>query len=213
MKTGCLFAIVLSLLTINCSLSPNRYHHDYPRHRAAIERILVLPPEIDLIAVASDGRPMRQDTPSRRAVDLTRQAVAQTLARRGFDVRAVDDDLLKTKAAVSLRSLYRNVNRAIQLHAYGPQVFPAKTKQLDYALGSVSVLLGTVDADALLLVMGRQTISEEKNRTWISMAVVEPAGNIIWYGVQGSISQSSGQPHQGMLDLTHRVIEPFLEGA
>ena len=212
MKIGCLFIIALSLLTINCAHSPDRYHCEYTRHRAAIQRILILPPEIDLLANGPDGRLLRLDTQSRRAVALTQQAMAQTLSDHGFVAKMIDDHLLKTEEVVSLRSLYRNVNRAIQLHAYGPQVFPAKTKALDYALGSVSGLLAAGEADALLLILGRQTQSAQKERSWISLAMVEPAGNIIWYGVRGNISQTTRQPQQVFADLVHLAIQPFLEG-
>lgn len=213
MKTVYLLPIILALLTINCSLSPNRYHPEYADHRPTIARILILPPEIDLFSVGPDGKLMLQDTQSQRASDFTQKAMIQTLSDQGFVARPASDRLLKTKEAVNLRLLYRNVNRAIQLHAYGPQVLPAKTKNFDYALGSVSNLLDASGADALLLVLGRQITSSDQSRCWISMAVVEPTGKIVWYGVRGKTAPIAEIVQQVVIDLADQVIQPFLERA
>lgn len=213
MKTACLLVIILSLLTINCSLSPNRYHSDYARHRPSIRRILILPPEINFYTSAKDTRPIRQETQSRHVERLAHDAIIRTLADQGFMANSAGNHLLKTKEADSLRSLYRNVHRSIRLHAYGPQVFPAKTKNFDYAVGDVSNLLEPGEADALLLVMGKQIVSDDKNKIWISMAVVEPKGSIIWYGIQGDISPKKENLHGKVVHLVQEAIQPFMDGA
>lgn len=206
----CIFSVALSLAATGCSLSPDRYHPGYAAHRATIQRLLILPPEIDLIVDTPEGKPMWRDGLSRQAGDQTRRAMVQLLSDRKFTVRLADENLLQAKETTRLRALYRSVNRAIQLHAYGPQLFPAKTKRFDYALGAVSQLLSAGGADALMLIRGRQTVSGQRVRTWISMAVVEPAGNIIWYGVQGRHVPASAPVHQEVLDLAERVVQPFL---
>ena len=213
MKTVSRLAIIFFLLTVSCSLPSNRYHSEYAQHRPSIQRILIMPPEINVFTAPRDSRPIRQETPSRQAGRSAHDAVIRTLSNRGFMVRTADHRLLETREAASLRSLYRSVHRSIRLHAYGPQVFPAKTKEFDYAVGPVSRLLEASRADALLLVMGKQTLFNETSSTWISMAVVEPQGNIIWYGIKGDRSPKHEHLQADIVNLAREALQPFLDGA
>lgn len=207
-----IISIALSLLISGCAVSPDRYHPDYAAHRAVMRRILILPPEIDLFESMPGGHFVRQETQSRDAGLKAQNTLVQALSAHAFDVRIADQHLLRSDDVIQLRALYRNVNRAIQLHAYGPQLYPGRSRQIDYSVGSVSDLLESGNADALLLITGRQIASGHSPGTWISAAVVEPTGKIIWYGVQGTKGPGTVNDRQTVIDLTGVVIQPFLGG-
>ena len=140
------------------------------------------------------------------------KALVRALSEHAYDVCIADRHMLQSDDVVELRSLYRNVNRAIQLHAYGPQLYPDRSRQIDYGVGSVFGLLESGNADALVLITGRQTVSGHSPGAWISAAVVEPTGKIIWYSVQGTSGPDAVGDRQTVTDLTRMVIQPFLEG-
>ncbi|MGD9366821.1 MAG: hypothetical protein PVH87_14060 [Desulfobacteraceae bacterium] len=207
-----IISIALSLFISGCAVSPDRYHPDYAAHRAVMRRILILPPEIDLFENIPGGHFVRQEAQSRDAGLEAQKALVRALSAHAFDVRIAGRHLLRSDDVIELRALFRNVNRAIQLHAYGPQLYPGRSRQIDYGVGSVSDLLESGNADALLLITGRQTASGHSPGTWISAAVVEPTGKIIWYGVQGTKGPDAVNDRQTVIDLTRMVIQPFLKG-
>jgi hypothetical protein len=213
MKTTPFFSIALALLLAGCSHSQDRYHPDYNAHRPAIARLLIMPPEIELFTTLPDGKLIRQAKPSEGAGLRTQDAIADVLSAHRLDVRIADAQVLESERRIGMRALYRNVNHAIQLHAYGPQIFPQKSEQVDYGVGSVTGLLNIGKADALMLVMGQQKASGRNVRTWISAAVIEPSGKVIWYGARGSQSTDGQLSQQKFCDLVKRVIQPFVEGS
>lgn len=207
-----IISIALSLFIAGCAVSPDRYHPDYAAHRAAVRRILILPPEIDLFESMPGGHFVRQEAQSRDAGLEAQKTLVRALSAHAFDVRIAGRHLLLSDDVLQMRALFRNVNRAIQLHAYGPQLYPGRSRQIDYGVGSVSGLLESGNADALLLIAGRQTVSGHSPGIWISAAVVEPTGKIIWYGVQGTKGPGADDHRQSVTDLTRMVIQPFLKG-
>jgi hypothetical protein len=207
-----IISIASSLFISGCAVSFDRYHPDYAAHRAVMRRILILPPEIDLFESMPGGHFVRQQTQSRDAGLEAQRTLVRALSAHAFEVRIAGRDLLRSDDVIQLRALFRNVNRAIQLHAYGPQRYPGRSRQIDYGVGSVSGLLESGNADALLLITGRQTVSGHSPGIWISAAVVEPAGKIIWYGVQGTKGPGTVNGPQSVTDFTRMVIQPFLGG-
>lgn len=211
MKTAPFFSIALALLLVGCSHSPDRYHPDYDAHRAAIARLLVMPPEIDLFTTLPDGKLIRQETQSQGVCLRTQNALTDVLSAHRLDVRIATAQVLQSERKTGMRALYRNVSRAIQLHTYGPQVFHQKSERFDYGVGSVAELLDIGKADALMLLMGQQTVSHQNVKTWISVAVIEPSGQVIWYGARGSQSNDGQLSPQKLCDLVQMVVQPFVE--
>ena len=212
-KWTCWAYMLFSLLALGCAHSPDRFHPDYASHRVTIQRVLVLPPEIQLLTQIDTNRPVSQARHNEDVSRRTQSTLAQALAASALDVCFADPRTLRTKEMESLQALYRNVNRAIQLHAYGPQLFDDKSRNFDYAVGSVAPLLDRMQADALMLTMGRQTVSRSSARTWVSVAVVEPSGRIIWYGLQGRQTSENQLDQHTVLGISMKVIQPFLQGS
>jgi hypothetical protein len=209
--------IVACLLATACSHAPDRYHPDYQAYRRSIQRVLLLSPEISIVEESANGTAVWQLDMSRAARDHAGDAVCAILAAKHYSVQRVDPASLTAgpeRAEIeAIQTLYRSVNRSIQLHTYGPQLFPAKQRRFEYGIGPVSGLLRSHDADALVLVMGHQTLSREQPRTWISIAVVAPEGTVIWYGMHGSLENLHLEDPGGVLALVRQTLQPFGEDA
>jgi hypothetical protein len=86
-----------------------------------------MPPEIELFTTLPDGKLIRQEKQSEGAGLRTQDAIADVLSAHRLDVRIADAQVLESERRIGMQALYRNVNHAIQLHAYGPQIFPQKS--------------------------------------------------------------------------------------
>ena len=66
-------------------------------------------------------------------------------------------------------------------------------------------------ADGLVLALGHQTTSAQPTKNWLSIAVVEPEGRIIWYGLQGDHKKFDLQTAEGMTALVATTLANFCE--
>jgi hypothetical protein len=82
-------------------------------------------------------------------------------------------------------------------------------RDFEYEVGPVDDILTRFEADALVLVAGHQTLSSQRSKTWISIAVVEPSGKIIWYGMHGAESDLGLQTPSSALSLVSETLLPF----
>ncbi len=212
-------AVIMGLLLVGCAYTPERYHPNYADYGRNIRSVLLMPPEIKIFAEMADGSLFWQAAGSQAARKHVQHAMVQALAAKNIAVKVADSEFMDRPEARRVQILFRAVNRSIQLHTYGPQIFPAKQKSFDYGLGSVTDLLATgpIDSadsvDALVLAIGHQTISANRPKTWISIAVIEPGGHIIWYCMQGAKQDLALIDSKGALTLVHRTLQHLPGGA
>jgi hypothetical protein len=198
---------VLFLIT-GCGFSSDRYHPHYPKYAEPIRTVLLLTPQIAVFQENPEERPTWQEGASSDAVAWAEQAAHQVLVSKGLRVHSADRRLNQQEIR-DIQTLYVAVNRSIQLHTYGPQIFPGKLASFEYGLGSVADLLTDQKADALLLIAGHQTLSENP-KAWISIAAVEPTGNIIWYTLERDRRNVGMTSESGVLELVHSALRNFL---
>jgi hypothetical protein len=204
--------LVLSGLTLcGCAPTSERLHPQFSDYRQPMAVMLVLEPEISIFEPLSDGSRLFQENQSRKAQRHARDDIVRQLRARHFAVRTADGSVMQTDEIMSIRSLFRSVNRSIQLHTFGPQVYPAKLKAFEYHLGAVAGVLEANDADALVLALGHQTGSGQSLNSWLSIAVVEPEGRVIWYGLQRGRQESQLCCADGMTELVGSTMARFWE--
>jgi hypothetical protein len=183
----------------------------YPSFIHSIQTVLLLPPETVVLEMAADGLPVRHEQAGRAAVGQWTQAIERILTGKRLRVVTVDEIVLNDPDIKELQSLYRLVERSIQLHTQGSQLFPAKLHTFDYEVGSVSGLLKQHAADALVIAIGNQTISQDRYRTWISIAVIEPHGRLIWHNkVSGQTDAADQSSRETLRELVELLLNPFL---
>ncbi len=180
-----LVVILMGLSISGCTAAPERLDPQFPKYRQPMGVMLVLVPEIGIFEQMPGGGQLIQDIQSHDAQLIAQKSIAAQLRERHFRVQTADARMMQQPEIKSVTSLFRSVNRSIQLHTFGPQIFPAKLRAFEYNLGPVSDTLKTYGADGLILALGYQTGAGQPAKNWLSIAVVEPEGRVIWYGVQG----------------------------
>jgi len=173
--------------------------------------MLVLLPEIGIFEQMPDGSRLFQDTQSQEAQCKAQQSIVRELQERHFTVQTADPRMMQLPEVLSVTSLFRSVNRSIQLHTFGPQPFPAKLSAFEYDLGSVADILKANRADGLVLALGHQTASDQPSKNWLSIAVVEQEGRIIWYSLQGDHQKFNLQTSEGMTALVAATLADLWE--
>jgi hypothetical protein len=173
--------------------------------------LLVLAPEIDIYEQLPDGSRLIDPVHSHKARQAAQRAIVQQLRERHHAVLPLEADCLPIGDMQSVRSLFRSVNRSIQLHTIGPQLFPAKKAAFEYHLGSVASILQAYQADGLVLAIGHQLGILRPTKNWLSIAVVEPEGRIVWYAFQGDHTRFSFQNEEGVHTLVASTLAGFWE--
>ena len=152
-----------------------------------------------------------QDIQSQKAQSKAQQSIVRQLEERHFTVQTADTRMMQSSELLSVTSLFRSVNRSIQLHTFGPQLYPAKLSAFEYNLGPVAEILKANQADGLVLALGHQTTFGQPTKNWLSVAVVEPEGCIIWYGLQGDHQKFNLQTSEGLTALVATTLANFWE--
>ena len=88
--------------------------------------MLVVSPEIRILEQMPDGSRLFNAEKSQQAQQEAQAAIIRQLKARHFNVRSADAEIMQQIDYSGVTSLFRSVNRSIQLHTYGPQLFPEK---------------------------------------------------------------------------------------
>lgn len=199
----CLFSTVAG-----CALPPCRANPQWTTRAEHIRSLLVIPAEVKIYQV-SPGEMTRL----KREWSQTGRRNLDSAILQGFRNRHYLVKLLTAEGDIQLEMtrilpLFRAVNKSIQLHAYGPQVFPDKIARFDYSLGSLEGVLQRLHCDAMVFARGFDQISEGPRVTYISLALADPSGTILWYCVKGS------RGDHDLRDLTSatKIVDALLSG-
>ncbi len=202
---------LIGLFVSGCTCTSERLHPHFPDYRQHMGVMLVLVPEIGIFEQLPDGSRLFQDIQSQEAQRNAQQSIARQLEERHFRVQKADTRMMQSSELLAVTSLFRSVNRSIQLHTFGPQPYPAKLNAFEYHLGPVADILKANHADGLVLALGHQTTSAQPVKNWLSIAVVEPEGRIIWYGLQGDHHKFNLQTSEGLTALVESTLVNFWE--
>ncbi|MEE4113059.1 MAG: hypothetical protein V2I40_09615 [Desulfobacteraceae bacterium] len=206
-----LMVSLIGLLLTGCTCASERLHPQFPSYRKSMGTMLVLVPEIGLFEQMPDGSRLFQDIESQQAQHQAQQFIVRQLEARHFKVETADTRMMRSSELLAVTSLFRSVNRSIQLHTFGPQLYPAKLDAFEFHLGPVAEILKANRADGLVLALGHQTASVQPIKNWLSIAVVEPEGRIIWYGLQGDHHRFNLQTSEGLTALVASALVNFWE--
>lgn len=200
---------LIGLFLTGCTCTSERLHPEFPNYRQTMGVMLVLVPEIGIFEQMPDGSRLFQDIQSQEAQRKAQQSIVRQLQERHYAVKTADARTMHSSDLLSVTSLFRSVNRSIQLHTFGPQLYPAKLSAFEYHLGSVDEILKASRADGLVLALGHQTASTQPTKNWLSIAVVEPEGRVIWYGLQGNHKKFDLQTSEGVTALVATTLANF----
>jgi hypothetical protein len=204
----CLF-VLIGLLVSGCAASSERYHPRFSAYEQSMGVMLVLMPEVRIFEELPDGSRLFQDIQSQDAQRRAQASIVRQLSERHFTVRTVNAQLTQSSDYSGVTALFRSVNRSIQLHTYGPQLFPAKVNTFEYNVGPVSEILKANGADGLVMAIGYQSGAKTPKRNWFSLAVVEPEGRVIWYSLHSNPHQFNLQCAEGVSAMVAGAMVNF----
>lgn len=206
-----LIICLISLFVSGCTYTSERLHPQFSSYRQSMDTLLVLVPEIGIFEQMPDGSRLFQDIQSQEAQRNAQQSIVRQLEDRHFGVQRADTRMMQSFELLAVTSLFRSVNRSIQLHTFGPQPYPAKLNAFEYHLGPIAEILKANRADGLVLALGHQTASTQPVKNWLSIAVVEPEGRIIWYGLKGDHQKFNLQNPEDLTALVESTLVNFWE--
>ena len=201
----------MAVLVCGCASPSERVHPQFLNYRQSMGVMLLLQPEIRIFEQMPDGSQLFHESQSRQAQSNAQSSIARALRDRAFTVRTMD---MQTRAEADVNDvtmLFRSVNRSIQLHTFGPQIYPDKLDNFEYSVGPVDKLLKAAGADGLVMAIGYQTGAGKPDKNWFSIAVVDPQGDVIWYHLTSAPEHFDFQHQEGISALVAETMHNFWE--
>ena len=180
----CLF--LLFCFTEGCMPAPYRVHPQFESKVAKIKALTLVPPAVEVYELSPSGLSELRDDWCMLGRKNLEEALIEKFTRKQYSIRSLRADSEVRKELAEIQALYTQVNRSVQLHSYGPQVFPEKVTQFEYGMGSVQRVLEACGTDSLVFVTGFDQVSSDNPKTYVSIALADSSGTILWYCVKGS---------------------------
>ena len=138
-------------------------------------------------------------------------ALVEGLGKKNYKIKplAKDKDKEIEEEIAEIEAVYGAVNKSIQLHTYGPQLFPEKKKNFQYSLGSVERILQKSGTDSLVFVRGLDHVFKGKEEAFISVAFVDSSGTILWYCEKGIRGEGGLRDPESVSKLVENVLASF----
>ena len=239
--------LIFSLMTL-CFLAaslacappaaPYRKHPELESRSQIVKNPQLVTPDIKVYEFTAGGvRELRDDWCEIGKRNILK-AINDCFKEKRLEVRSIALDLDEDtkKELEDIQAVFRAVSISIQLHTYGPFIFPEKQKNFDYSIGSVEKILQKYGGDALILVHGSDDVPTLGRKffvgsgglaklvrdaitgtetpshlgvTRLSIAIIDPSGKIIWYGHKSSGSPDQFRDEASAAKLLRLVLEDF----
>lgn len=203
-------SLLAALLATGCAATPERLHPDFQGRIHPIKTLYLMPTDA-LVYQRVTHDDVRPDADLSREVgnQLARQ-VAEQFQRKRYRVLALDPGSDRREVA-DIMALYRAVNKSIQLHTYGPSIFPVKRDRFKYSVGTLDRFLSRKGADGLLFARVRDRNTPGRYRTYVSLAVADAKGDILWYSAGGTKSAAEFRKNEPTETLVQALLHSLPE--
>lgn len=188
---------------------PYRAHPEFDTRVEQIRNVALLPPVVQIYEVSPSGVAELRDDWCVLGEKNLEKAFAEQMKEKRYVVRTLRTNDGFRKEVQQIQALYKLVNKSIQLHSYGPQVFPEKTTRFEYGLGSLEEVLAANGTDSMVFIMGFDQVSSRTTKTYISVAVADTSGTILWYAVKGSTGKHRLKDPSGSAMLVEDILSSF----
>jgi hypothetical protein len=182
-------------------------HPEFNKRALRIKTPGMIAPDVNICELTAGGVREIRDDWSAAGEQNVADALAECLDEQACTVKTCVVGKEIEEELVDIHALYRAVSQSIQIHTYGPHLFPEKQKNFVYSVGSIENLLDRLEADALIFVYGYDEISTVGRKaltvlgvalgavtgvmilpnsgiTAVSVSLVDPSGAILWYSVK-----------------------------
>jgi hypothetical protein len=201
--------VYCALALSGCAETSTRTHTSFRTEVRQIAATVVVPVDITVYDEPAGSPAQISDQWGDIARKNLLEALVKGLKRKKYDVRVAEVEKSGNPELKEIQNLYRAVNKSIQLHTYGPQLFPGKVSHFDYSVGPADAFLRQARADAIMLVTGLARIKPDGPRSYVSLGVAGPSGNIIWYGMESSRGEHDLRDPEGAEMLVQGLLASF----
>lgn len=201
--------LLISLLVSSCAFQSERIHPQFSNHCQSMDVMLVVQPEVRIYKEMPDGSRLYQERISLEAQHNAQASIIREFENQAFTVQTMEAFRPSNEDLSEVAMLFRSVNRSIQLHTFGPQIYPTKLETFEYSVGSVGNLLSEAGADGLVMAIGYQTGTGKPDNNWFALALIEPQGNVIWYNLTRMPDRFNFQRQNDMSALVAETMHNF----
>lgn len=202
----CLFSTVAG-----CATGPWRVNPEWTTRAKDIRALLVVPAEVRIYQVPPGGMIQLSRDWSERGRRNLNNAILQGFGNRNYRVKLLEAKGEIHREMMHILPLFRAVDKSIRLHTYGPQVFPDKIAHFDYSVGSLKGLLEKLHCDAMVFARGFGQVSEGPRKAYLSLALADSSGTILWYGIKGSRGDHDLRDPRSVENLVDALLSDFPE--
>jgi hypothetical protein len=194
-----------------CASRPYRINPDRAIRTEHLQVLALVPAEVSIYQASPGGLVRLQNMWSETGRHNLNRAILQGFAKRHYAIRLLRTEESLPSEMKQVLPLYRAVDKSIRLHTYGPQIFPDKVAHFDYSVGPLKELLEKLHCDTLLFARGYELVSEGPGKTYMSLALADASGAILWYGVKGSRGDHDLRDSASAAKLVEGLLSDFPE--
>lgn len=237
MRRNQLFRIVVMVawvgfLTYGCAPPSFRAHPQFETRSKDIRSPGLLSPDVKVYEFTAGGVRELRDDWCLKGKENVQNAILGCFREKPWEVKPITVDKDLEEELEDIYALYRAVSHCILRHTYGEFMFPEKVKNFDYSIGSVESLTKRYGVDALIFVYGFDEISTAGRKaltaaaviagaftgvmiiprggiTFISVAVVDPTGTILWFNFKGAQGAYDLRDPESATKLVKTILSEF----
>lgn len=203
---------IVCFLLVACAVSNDRRHPELSNRLQPIKILCILPADIIIYEELPDGRLVHRRDWSQAVHDDLKQTLVDELTTKDYRVLIYPEgDSDRSGELYEILTLYRAVNKSIQLHTFGPDIFPAKKFHFKYSVGPLQALSESKKADAYIFTRVLYRVSDQQARSYVSLGLADDTGTILWYGANGSRGPAGGKSFDSTLVLVRNILTDFPE--
>jgi hypothetical protein len=207
----CLFP--LFCFTEGCVPADQRVHPQFESRVTKIKALTLVPPTVEVYELSPSGLPELRDDWCVLGKKNLEEALVEKFREKRYSIHLPRSDSSVRKELAEIQALYVQVNKSVQLHSYGPQVFPEKVTQFEYGMGSIQRIVEAYGTDSLVFVNGFDQVSLHNPKTYVSIAVADSSGTILWYCVKGSKGGYELKDPSSTAMLVEEILSSFPKSA
>jgi len=203
-------SIWAAVLGFGCAVTPERLHPEFERRIQPVKTLYLMPPDVRVFQPVAPGQLRPDAALSRKVADRFARRVIRQFQLKQY--RILDFSPATHRSEIGdIMALYRAVNKSIQLHTYGPSIFPQKRRHFEYSVGALETLLAREGADGVLFARVRDRNTPGRYRTYVSLAVADSQGDILWYSAGGIKSAAESRNDEPTGELIRSLVHSFPE--
>jgi len=199
------------LITFGCASPPYRVHPDFMARVKGIQKPVLMLAEVGIYEILPGGVVQVRDDWSRAGKENLIKALTESFMERRFRVMSLTAHEERAEDVREIKALYKAVEKSIRLHGYGPQLFPEKRNRFVYSLGPSKKTLSRLGADSMVFMSGSGQISASEQKAWISIAVSDSCGTILWHCVRHTVDQYDLRDVESATEFVEDLLSSFPE--